>query len=224
MFTGIIEEQGTIVSAGRSGQSLRLTIECRETGSDLSEGQSIAVDGVCLTVAEVSRKQGICLFSADVMPETFRYTTIPSVHRGSRVNLERAVRVDGRLGGHIVTGHIDGTGRIVSVLKDGNEISYTITVPVPVLDGIVKKGSVAVDGISLTVIEVEYINGQEGVFTVGVIPHTRQITGMSGKNAGCIVNIECDIIGKYVNRYVSGIQNDKKRTGASGWVERYLLQ
>ncbi|MCK9168835.1 MAG: riboflavin synthase, partial [Treponema sp.] len=224
MFTGIIEEQGTVVSVVRSGQSLRLSIECRETGNDLAGGQSIAVDGVCLTVAEVSRRQGICIFSADVMPETFRNTTIPSVHRGSRVNLERAVRIDGRFGGHIVTGHIDGTGRITSMLKDGNEISCTITVPVPVLDGIVNKGSVTVDGISLTVTAVEYINGQEGKFTVGVIPHTRQITGMSGKTTGCIVNIECDIIGKYVNRYVSGIQNDKKRTGASEWVERYLLQ
>lgn len=210
MFTGIIEELGCVKSSVRSGQSIRLCIECKKVGCDLFEGQSIAVDGVCLTVTDICRKQDVWVFYADVMPETFRYTTIPLLHRGSEVNLERAMKADARFGGHIVAGHIDGTGIIRSAVKKETEILFTIGAPSSILSGIVNKGSVAVDGISLTVPEVEYAGGRDGTFSVSVIPHTSQVTGITGKSYGSVVNIECDVIGKYVHKYLSDIQNLKK--------------
>ena len=224
MFTGIIEEQGCVTSSVRSGQSIKLCIECKKAGLDLTEGQSIAVDGVCLTAAAVCRKQSACVFCADVMPETFSNTTIPLLCRGSKVNLERAMKADERFGGHIVTGHIDGTGIIRYAVKKENATLFMIGASSSVIGGIVNKGSVAVDGTSLTVVAVEYTGGCDGTFSVAVIPHTRQVTGISGKTYGSVVNIECDVIGKYVHRYLSDIQNLKKGTGDSEWTEWNLLQ
>jgi riboflavin synthase len=224
MFTGIIEEQGTVVSAARTGHTIRLCVECSKVGTDLTEGQSIAVDGVCLTVTDREQRQGLYIFCTDVMPETFINTTIPLLYRGGKVNLERAMKVDDRFGGHIVTGHIDGTGIICSAVKKENEVSYTIAVSASVLNGIVDKGSVAVDGISLTVTAVAYVQKDRGTFSVSVIPHTREMSGIPSKRYGSTVNIECDVIGKYVARYLRRNLNSREETGGTEWIEQDLLQ
>jgi riboflavin synthase len=203
MFTGIIEEQGIIVSIVRTGQSVQLKISCEVVLNGLKEGDSIAVDGVCLTV--VMMDTGSChpsdCFTADVMPETFRRTTFRLLHTGSRVNLERAMKADGRFGGHIVTGHVDGTGTVYSATHDGNAIVYMFTASPPVVCGIIEKGSVAIDGISLTVVSVRIEPDSRGMFSVSVIPHTCGHTSLSAKRRGSMVNIECDVFGKYVARF-----------------------
>ena len=198
MFTGLIEEQGKILSVSKTGGFMRLCIGCSKVLEDLKTGDSVAVNGVCLTATEISGSGEKGCFSADVMPETFRRTNFRLLHAGSAVNLERAMKADGRFGGHIVTGHIDGTGTVHSVCREGNAVLYYIRAEDSVISGIVEKGSVAVDGISLTVVSVGKMQayGQK-CFCVPVIPHTRDVTVLSEKTKGSTVNIECDILGKY---------------------------
>ena len=187
MFTGIIEEVGTI---GRIGGGV-LAIDARRVLTDVQLGDSICVNGICLTVTSFDARH----FTADVMPETIRRTSLAELKKGSPVNLERALTLSSRLGGHIVSGHIDGTGEVLSLKQEGNAVLLQIAADDALLRGIVEKGSVALDGISLTVAAV---GAQD--FTVSLIPHTLQSTNLHTKKKGSRVNIETDIIGKYVER------------------------
>ena len=191
MFTGIVEEIGIIERIQRGARSSSVKIRAEAIFNDLKTGDSVSVNGVCLTVTERSDNA----FSADVMPETLSRSSLGELQSGSRVNLERAMSADGRFGGHIVSGHIDGTGLITEIKKDDNAVLYTIKTSEQIMKYIIEKGSVALDGISLTV------TGTSGnSFSVSVIPHTAKATTLSEKSAGGIVNIENDMIGKYVEK------------------------
>ena len=197
MFTGLIEEIGTIAAVARGRFSSVLTIGAQRIFSDLKPGDSVAVDGVCLTAAEIGNGR----FTADVMHETLNRSTLGALRPGSRVNLERAMAADGRFGGHIVAGHIDGTGEILRMVQDDNAVRCTIRAAPALLRGIVEKGSIAVDGISLTVSALEADR-----FEVSLIPHTGRSTTLLEKRAGSRVNLENDVIGKYVARLLGGAQ------------------
>lgn len=202
MFTGIVEETGTVVEIRRGTHSAVIVINAEAVTEDLKIGDSVAVNGVCLTVIDFD-KNG---FSADIMHETLRRSSLAETKRGDRVNLERAMRADGRFGGHIVTGHIDGVGDIVSTRRDDTAVWYTVKADKSVLKYIVEKGSVAIDGISLTVAGVT-----DSDFSVSVIPHTADVTILGSKKRGDKANIETDIIGKYVeklNKQNSGITRE----------------
>lgn len=191
MFTGIIEELGTMAKVQHQGIYGTLKINCHKITKDIHLGDSIAVNGVCLTVTEFGKDW----FTADVMNETLKRTAFSNIRVGDSVNLERAMRSDGRFGGHIVSGHIDGTGRIKAKEKIGNAFLYTISVTKEILKYVVEKGSIAIDGISLTVVEVT-----PETFKVSVIPHTMVNTALPQKGPGVLVNLECDPIGKYVEK------------------------
>lgn len=199
MFTGIIEEKGIIKSIRTTGRSARAIISANKVLEELKVGDSINTDGVCLTVTECSSSS----FTVDVMPETMLRTTFAKLKPGSCINLERAMRLSDRLGGHIVSGHIDGTGVLDRIKKDENAVWLSITAEEQILKYIVEKGSVAVDGISLTVVKID-----NRAFEVSVIPHTQSETTILLKKIGDTVNIECDILGKYVEK-LSRI-NDRK--------------
>lgn len=188
MFTGIIEEVGVVERVTRTQSGARLVIRAEKVLGGTKVGDSIAVDGVCLTVTETGRGR----FEADVMRETLSRSTLGALTVGSAVDLERAVRADGRLGGHIVSGHVDGKGRIARVRRDGIAQIYEISAGRELLRGIVEKGSIAVDGISLTVAK-KMPRG----FTVSVIPHTLENTVLPLRRVGDEVNLETDVIGKY---------------------------
>jgi riboflavin synthase len=191
MFTGIIEEKGVIKSIRKAGRSSRIIISASKVVEDLKTGDSINTDGVCLTVTEFSSTA----FTVDVIPETMMRSTIGKLKPGSSVNLERALRLSDRLGGHIVSGHIDGTGILEKIRKDENAVWLTITAAESILRYIVEKGSVAIDGISLTVAGTD-----RRTFEVSLIPFTQGETVILSKKTGDPVNIECDIIGKYVEK------------------------
>lgn len=210
MFTGIIEEMGTVLAITKNAQSAVLRIAAKTVTEDVKRGDSIAVNGVCLTVTSYRADE----FTADVMHETLDRSSLGELHEGSKVNLERALRLDSRLGGHIVTGHIDGTGRIRRVRADANAIWYSIAADAAILNGIVEKGSAAVDGISLTVAKV---TGQD--FSVSVIPHTAAHTTLSGKKEGAVVNLETDCIGKYVAKLLGAGKN-----GAGSISQEFLAE
>ncbi len=194
MFTGIVEETGTVLFMDFSTDCGKLHIQAKKVLEGTKIGDSIAVNGVCLTVTQLKSDR----FVADVMPETVHRSSLGTLKSGSHVNLERAMAADGRFGGHMVSGHIDGTGTIKHIEKDGNAIRYQISASKNILEGIVEKGSIAIDGISLTVASV---NDKE--FEISVIPHTLQETILAEKREGSIVNLETDIIGKYVKRLLS---------------------
>ena len=189
MFTGIIEETGHIRTVTRGRHSSILSIGAAEILSDLKIGDSVAVNGVCLTATTVDGGG----FTADVMHETLDRSTLGQLAAGDVVNLERAMPAGGRFGGHIVSGHIDGVGRVVSVRRDDNAVWYTVETPPELRRYIVEKGSIAVDGISLTVARVD-----ARTFAVSVIPHTLGVTTLGARRVGSGVNLEADIIGKYV--------------------------
>lgn len=191
MFTGIVEEVGTIHSIAMGEKSAILTIEASVVLQGSKIGDSIAVNGVCLTVTSIRNGQ----FTADVMAETLRRSSLGSLHRGSKVNLERAMAADGRFGGHMVAGHIDGTGTIRSMKREDNAVWVEIEASEKILRYIIEKGSIAIDGISLTVAKLTSKS-----FSVSVIPHTGEETTLLKKKAGDIVNLENDLIGKYVER------------------------
>ncbi|MCX6244019.1 MAG: riboflavin synthase [Bacteroidetes bacterium] len=199
MFTGIIEEIGLVKSIRGSGRSSRITVSASKVLSDVRIGDSINTNGVCLTVTEFTGNS----FAVDVMPETMQRTAFRELKAGSRVNLERALRLADRLGGHIVSGHIDGTGTISRIRKDENAVWLTIDADKTILRYVVEKGSIAVDGISLTVAGVN-----DRSLEVSVIPHTQDETTILSKKTGDTVNLECDIIGKYVEK-LSGNKEGK---------------
>ena len=194
MFTGIIEEIGTLQAVKKGVHSSVLTVQAQEILAGTKEGDSIAVNGVCLTVTAM----GSDWFSADVMHETINRSSLGYLKPGSHVNLERAMAADGRFGGHIVSGHIDGTGTVADIRKDDNAVWYTVSAPDKLLRYIVEKGSIAVDGISLTVAAVS-----KGSFQVSIIPHTAGHTILAEKKPGDTVNLENDCIGKYVERLLT---------------------
>lgn len=191
MFTGIVEELGQVKALSLRGNSGTLTVKAKKVLEGTKIGDSIAVNGVCLTVTNMKNNE----FSADVMAETVRRSSLGALRDGSYVNLERAMAADGRFGGHIVAGHVDGVGTIAAIEQDDNAIWFTITAPEQVLRYVVEKGSIAIDGISLTVARVE-----PDRFAVSVIPHTAAVTLLGRRRTGDRVNLESDIIGKYVER------------------------
>lgn len=209
MFTGIVEETGVVSSVRKSGSSAALTIRATAVLEDLKQGDSIAVNGVCLTVTSLSESS----FSADVMHETVRRSNLWNLHAGSPVNLERAMPLNGRFNGHIVAGHVDGTGIIHSVQKDENAIWFTVRTPPDILQYVIEKGSIAIDGISLTVAGVS-----SNDFNVSVIPHTAKNTTLGEKRVGDTVNLENDCIGKYVEKLLSAPERQ------SGISKEFLTQ
>ena len=202
MFTGIIEELGTVGQMDRRPDSIKLTIQARKVLEGTQLGDSIAVNGVCLTVTSMTDSS----FTADVMHETMRRSSLSDIKSGSKVNLERAMQVGGRLGGHIVSGHIDGVGHIARIASDGIARVITISIPKDMEPFIVEKGSIAIDGISLTVVSVG--NSQ---FSVSIIPHTMAHTTLIDKHPGTVVNLETDVIGKYVHSFTTA--HTGKRSG-----------
>ncbi len=201
MFTGIVEEMGCVKSVQRGAVSSFIEIKAEVVLPDAHIGDSIAVNGVCLTVTDLTADS----FRADVMNETLRRSSLGTLRHGSYVNLERAMSANGRFGGHIVSGHIDGTGIITDIKKDGIAVWYTINSSPEILRYIVEKGSVAIDGISLTVADVS-----DSCFRISVIPHTAEQTVLGLKKSGDTVNIENDIIGKYVEKLM-GNGTDKSQ-------------
>jgi riboflavin synthase len=189
LFTGIIEEVGSIRKVVRQGMAMELTIACCKVLEGVQLGDSIAVNGVCLTVTRF----GDDYFTADLMPETMKRTNLGSLSVGSPVNLERALAAGQRLGGHFVQGHVDGVGTITDRTPNENAVLFRVSVPPELTRFMVEKGSVAVNGISLTLVDV----GKD-FFTVSVIPHTLNHTQLHAAKVGDLVNVECDMIGKYI--------------------------
>ena len=192
MFTGLVETFGSVTSVRKTGNSIRLAVKPLSE-FDVKLGDSICVNGICLTVTELTGN-----ISFDVSPETMRSTNFRELKTGCKVNLERALRLSDRLGGHIVTGHVDGTGTIIDKKRAGEYTFYSFESTPEILKYIVEKGSVAIDGISLTVAALE-----KGYFRVAIIPHTLSATNIGGKGIGDKVNLEVDIIGKYIERFIS---------------------
>lgn len=197
MFTGIIIELGEVTSLKKSADNARLSIKGREIIKDTVVGDSIAVNGVCLTVTELRVPDSELFF--DVSFETLGSTNIGYLKRGDRVNLEPSLRPNSKMGGHFVTGHVEGVGRIRSKRPLGNAVTIEIEAPQNVLKYLIEKGSVAVDGISLTVVDV-----LRDAFSVVIIPHTAKMTTIGFKNVGDAVNLEPDILGKYVSKFLAG--------------------
>lgn len=194
MFTGIVEEIGHVEGIQRGRQSAVLTIQASTVLEGTKIGDSIAVNGVCLTVTALLPGR----FSADVMHETLERSALAGLGRGSAVNLERALPADGRFGGHIVAGHIDGVGRVTRLRRDDNAVWYTIQAQPQVLRYVVEKGSIAIDGISLTVAQVD-----KDCFSISAIPHTVAQTVLRERKEGDLVNLETDVIGKYVEKLLT---------------------
>ena len=194
MFTGIVEETGAVRAVRRGAKSSVLSIQAEQVLSDLKIGDSVAVNGVCLTATSVDASG----FTADVMHETLDRSTLGALTPGSRVNLERAMAADGRFGGHIVAGHIDGTGTITKTRQDDNAVWFTIEASPALLRYVVEKGSITIDGISLTVAAVD-----DKSFQISAIPHTVAVTVLQDRKPGDIVNLETDIIGKYVEKLLT---------------------
>ena len=195
MFTGIVEEVGRVRRVTAGGRAGELSIRCARVLEGTKLGDSIAVNGVCLTVTALLPDG----FTADVMPETLRRSSLGALRPRDGVNLERAMPADGRFGGHIVSGHIDGLGRITAFRREENAVWITVAASPSLLRLVVEKGSIAIDGVSLTVAAVG-----EGDFQVSVIPHTAKETVLLDKQTGDPVNLETDIVGKYVARLLGG--------------------
>lgn len=194
MFTGIIEEVGVLKQIKHGEKSSILTVQAKKVLEDTNVGDSISTNGVCLTVVKLNKDS----FEADVMAESLRRTNLGKLKSGDELNLERALTPNTRLGGHIVSGHVDGTGTIKSFVKEDNAVLVTINTEYNILRYIIEKGSIAIDGISLTVVSV-----YNEKFVVSLIPHTGEQTILLRKKAGDTVNLECDLIGKYVERLIS---------------------
>ncbi len=195
MFTGIIEAVGKVTNIERQGEAVRLTVSAPQIAEDVRIGDSVCINGVCLTATSTQAPQ----MTFDAVHETMRRTSLGNLQIGEGVNLERSLPVGGRLGGHIVQGHVDGAGRIASIRPVGNSWFVYIDAAPELMRYIVTKGSVAIDGISLTVVDAA-----DRTFSLSVIPHTWDQTTLREKRAGDPVNIECDIIGKYVEKMLGG--------------------
>jgi riboflavin synthase len=194
MFTGLIEEIGRVYGIAKSAKSAKITIEAKTVLDGVKLGDSICVSGVCLTVTEFDSEK----FSVDVMAESMRRSNLKDLKKGDDVNLERALKVSDRLGGHIVSGHIDGTGKIEAYEKEDNAVWITVSAAPELLKYIIEKGSIAIDGVSLTVASVD-----NETFRVSIIPHTKDVTTLLRKQPGQEVNLECDMIGKYIEKLMN---------------------
>lgn len=204
MFTGIVEEIGTMISLKKGSRSATIKVAASKVLDDLRLGDSINTNGACLTVVGFDNSG----FEVEVMFETLKRTNLGQLLSGSKVNLERALQLTGRLGGHLVSGHIDGTGKILSIEKDDIAHKFTIQAQPVILKYIISKGSVALDGISLTVVDVGKDN-----FIVSIIPHTASETTLLSKKTGDVLNIESDLIGKYIERFVNLQEMPSKKSG-----------
>ncbi|UTR09557.1 riboflavin synthase [Evansella sp. LMS18] len=202
MFTGIIEEKGTIMDMRQTGDAIVMKISAKKILDDVNLGDSIAVNGVCLTVTSFDSS----MFTVDLMPETVRSTSLRDLKNGSYVNLERAMAANGRFGGHFVSGHVDGIGRIQSKRPEHNAVYYEIEVEPALRKYMIMKGSVTVDGTSLTIFGLT-----DGAFTISLIPHTMEETIIGSKGPGDIVNIECDMLAKYIDQLLKGGDTGKVR-------------
>ncbi|WP_333653357.1 riboflavin synthase [Dissulfurispira sp.] len=205
MFTGLIIELGEVVSLEKKTESARLSIKASEVVKDAAPGDSIAINGVCLTVVNMEKD----ILSFDVSYETLKNTNLGNLKRGGRVNLEPSLRPNSKLGGHFVVGHVEDIGKIRSKTPLGNALRIEIEAPDNVLRYLVEKGSVAVDGISLTVVDV-----LKDAFSVVIIPHTAKLTTIGFKNVGDTVNLEPDILGKYVAKFLSESRIKSQESGA----------
>lgn len=214
MFTGIIEGLGTIREIRPEGQGKRMAVEADFRLEQTKIGDSISVSGACLTVVMIDDKR----FKVDVSPETIAKTTFKSAKIGDRVNLERALRLSDRLDGHLVSGHIDGIGTVALKKDMANAIIVTVEVPESLSHYMIKKGSVAVDGISLTI-----NNCGPHSFDVSIIPHTAKLTTIGFKKIGDLVNIETDMIGKYVERFIGGKHHNEREKKAEGSLDMEFL-
>ena len=214
MFTGIIEEKGAVKSIRRGRHSAVITVSGKKVLQDTVPGDSIAVNGICLTVTSL----GPGWFTADVMHETLNRSSLSDASAGTFVNLERAMAAGGRFGGHIVSGHVDGTGVIKEIRRDDNAVWFTVSAPGNIMKYIVEKGSVAIDGISLTVASV-----RGDSFDVSVIPHTLGLTVLGDRCRGDVVNLENDIIGKYVEKLMNYGQ-DSPKDNKGGITEEMLIK
>lgn len=209
MFTGIVEEMGRVERITGAGKALQVMVACSTVVEDVHLGDSIAVNGICLTVTGYNKSS----FTADIMPETYRSTSLATLKNGSMVNLERALPLGGRLGGHLVSGHIDGTGTILGKREEDNALWLDIQASHDIMKYMILKGSVCLDGTSLTVSAIS-----ESTFSVSLIPHTAKTTILSEKNHGDRVNIECDVLAKYVEKLMSVKSN--QQTGISmEWIK-----
>jgi riboflavin synthase len=208
LFTGIVEEVGEVQGIRKREKSSTLSVKTKEIIEDVKLGESICTNGVCLTVTKIYGN----VFDADVMAETLRRSNLGELKVGSEVNLERALSVKGRFGGHIVSGHIDGVGRIISQEKEENAVWITVGTKENILKYVVEKGSIAIDGISLTVAYVD-----DKVFKVSIIPHTGKGTILLSKTVDDTVNLECDVIGKYIEKLLTlkSIKEIEKKSSIS---------
>jgi riboflavin synthase len=216
MFTGLIEEMGVLQSVRRQGEAMIIRITASKVLEDVRIGDSISVNGVCLTVVEYDRQT----FAVDVMPETYRHSNLHSIPPRSPLNLERAMMAGGRFGGHLVQGHVDGTGTIRGKTSEANAVLYTIEPNnLQLLRHVIPQGSVTLDGISLTVVSV---NREGGTFTVSIIPHTLRETALQYKQSGETLNIECDILGKYVDHLLN--EREGRPVSKSGGLTESVLR
>lgn len=206
MFSGIVEEAGRVDSIAHTPRSIRLGVASRICGRGLRVGDSLAINGCCLTTVQVRRQTRIAHLQFDLLKETWERTNFPALRQGSLVNLERSLQVSDRLGGHFVTGHIDGVGTIRRWERVDKDHVLDISAPPEVMRYIVFKGSVAVDGISLTVAAVK-----RGAFRIWIIPHTFEVTALQERRVGDLVNLEADLIGKYVERFVATLPRSRAR-------------
>jgi riboflavin synthase len=198
MFTGIVAEAGTIQSIQTTPKSIALTVRARSCGAGLKPGDSVAVNGCCLTVVKLSGRGGSRLIQFDLLKESWKRTNFQYAVVGGMVNLERALRADAEFGGHFVTGHVDGLGKIIRWEKSGADHVLDISAPPEVMRYLIFKGSVAVDGISLTVSAV-----RKKDFRIWIIPHTFNITALRERKVGDSVNLEVDMLGKYVEKFLN---------------------
>lgn len=212
MFTGIVEEIGVVEKIQKGRYSAVLTILADKVLEDSKVGDSIAVNGICLTVTSIKSGR----FTADVMHETLNRSSLSNIRNGSYVNLERAMQANGRFGGHIVSGHVDGVGRVMRIRKDDTAIWYTIKADLKVMRYIVEKGSVTIDGISLTVAEAS-----QDYFSISAIPHTVAQTVLKDRREGDAVNLETDVIGKYVEKLLS-TDDPEPGNGKSSITKEFL--
>lgn len=201
MFTGIVEEVGKVESIRQGSRSMILSISARSILNDVHLGDSISINGICLTVTDFTNRN----FTVDVMPETMKATNLHLLTNGSSVNLERAMAANGRFGGHFVSGHVDGTGRIIRKKAEENAVYYDIETKHSITETLVLKGSIAVDGVSLTIFGLK-----DGCVTISLIPHTLSQTVIGMKKEGDLVNIECDLLGKYLHKFANASQGQKQ--------------
>lgn len=197
MFTGIIEEMGSVVSLDQHETAARLTIQAKAVMEDFSTGESVAINGACMTAVDLSSTG----FSCDLSPETLSLTNLGILKTGDRVNLERAMRMSDRLSGHMVSGHVEGVGTIFDKKRIDNALILSIDVPAPVLKYCVSKGSITLDGVSMTINQLK-----EKGLTISVIPHTAEMTTLGFKGVGDVLNLESDLIGRYVERLLEGAE------------------